>query len=39
MKEVIKQKLYSWLRKYLVDTYGPKTNNAGKIQAANESLS
>jgi len=38
MKGVIKQKLYSGPEKYLVDYYGPKTNNDGKIQTADESI-
>ena len=35
---LIKQEFYSGL-KNLVDDYGPKTNNDGKIQNADESLS
>jgi hypothetical protein len=38
MKGLIKQKYYSCTKKFLDDTYGPKTNYDGKIQAADESL-
>jgi len=36
MKEVIKENAYSGSAKS--DIYGPKTNDDGKIQAANESV-
>jgi hypothetical protein len=38
MKGLIKEKYYSYTKNYLDDTYGPKTDHDGKIQAADESL-
>ena len=37
-KEVISQKLYSWVLKLLGGYHGTKTNNAGKVQTTDESI-